>query len=55
MFKFLGRLRRRQLAKRDFETKRQKLLANRTPLNMELLEVMHLSDAKTRPSGRWEI
>lgn len=53
MLKFLARLRRRQLAKKDFEAKRQKLVA-KTKLDMHLLEVMHLSRCKTHPSGRWE-
>jgi len=51
---FCARMHRKKLAERHWSAERQKQMANKTPLNMPLLNAMHLSCCKTQPSGRWE-
>jgi len=45
-------LHRRRMAAKHWEAERAKLMAFRTPLNMRLLEVMHLRHTH-KPTGEW--
>ncbi len=50
--KFLARLHRRRMAAKHWDAEKARLLAFRTPLNMRLLEVMHLRHTR-KPTGEW--